>query len=84
MDNSLLLLIIIKKEVNIGAFIWWYQTHDRPPYKAYLLDDSYEVMVVNSRPYQNRDRLGTHSLTEFEYNYLVSALALLGAFDVKK
>lgn len=87
MDNSYILLLILKKGVNVGAFITWvyyyYENHlCYPPFDYYVHDDTFDVISYKGHTYQNRDRLGIHSLNEFEYNHLISYLSLTGLINV--
>lgn len=71
MNDNLLLLIIVKRGVNFGAFCEWLSHYGCiPKYSDYI---TYEVdlLVYEGKPYQNGNTLGTEWLTEFEFNYLL-------------
>ena len=73
MDNAYILLLIIKKRLNIGIFINWYNSFvidkktSLPKYSDYL--DYTDVFAFS---------LGDCNLTEFEFSYLTSYLRLRG------
>lgn len=78
MDNSFLLLIFIKRGVNVGAFIEWLSHFGCiPKYDDYMTFET-DCIVYNGKPYQEGDRLGTEYLTEFEFNYVVCSLGHYG------
>ena len=78
MDNSILLLIIVKKGVNFGAFVEWLSHFGcLPKYSDYMTYDN-DLIVWQGKSYQEHDNLGTEYLTEFEFNYLICFCSLNG------
>lgn len=85
MDNAYILLLIIKKRINIGNFINWYnncvldESLPLPSYKKYVDDFNYWLKLVERHEYLLDDYdLGDVLLTEFEFSYFTSYLRLLG------
>lgn len=65
MDNSYILLLVIKKRINIATFIDYYQCRGMINYDMYL-------------QYINDEYISVGVLSEFEFRYLVSYLSLIG------
>lgn len=90
MDNSILLLIIIKKCLNVQLFVDWYRIftdiHEHVP--TYADYDSFQTLSIRRADVRSiegelwckRDylQLSYDVLTDFEFNYVVTSLSLLG------
>lgn len=88
MDNSILLLILVKKRVNLSAFIDWYKVfYDLhtfvPNYEDYVkyynqcvnndTDMVYQGCVWTKKDYQI---LSYDLLNSFEFGFIITSLSL--------
>lgn len=70
MDNCYILLLILKKGINVATFINWYFDYES------LNDGICPNWVAYATRYSDGALLGNSRLDEFEYNYFVSYLRL--------
>lgn len=90
MDNPLLLLILVKKGLNIQLFIEWYKIFTDIKSRVPTYDDYDSHVCLSIRRADVRSiegelwckkqylQLSYDTLTSFEFNYVVTSLTLLG------
>lgn len=66
MDNSYILLLILKKGINVGDFVFWYYDFTQ---RQFSIPTFADYCVKSSS-------LAAKDLDEFEYKYFVSYLTL--------